>query len=264
MDLRLNRLRHAIKAEVRGMNERVAVDWSTAFSSGPALLARSSTADRVAEVLRTRIIEGYLAPGTRLSEEAIGAALMVSRNTLREAFRLLCHERLAVHEMNRGVFVRVLSEDDVVDLYRLRRLIECAAVRAVRECPKGALDAVRAAVEDGEREAALGQWLNVGTADLRFHQAVAGLAGSARVDDLMRGVLAELRLIFHVMPSPQLFHQTYLARNREICELLEAGDGPAAERALASYLTDAEHELISAYRARETGPRLVGNESKEN
>ena len=74
-------------------------------------LARSGTAARVTEILREQIAGGLFPPGTRLSEEAIGEALGVSRNTLREAFRLLGHEQLVVHELNRGVFVRVLRTD---------------------------------------------------------------------------------------------------------------------------------------------------------
>ena len=76
------------------------------LSAERAALGRASTAGRVAEILRSHVTEGRLPPGTRLSEEDIGAALGVSRNTLREAFRLLAHERLLVHEFNRGVFVR--------------------------------------------------------------------------------------------------------------------------------------------------------------
>src|SRR5258707_808947 len=90
-----------------------------------SLLGRSSTAERVAGILRDRVIEGFFPPGTRLSEEAIGEALGVSRNTLREAFRLLAHEHLLVHELNRGVFVRTLTKEDVVALYRVRRVLEC-------------------------------------------------------------------------------------------------------------------------------------------
>lgn len=244
------------------MGEDVMVDWSAELGSEREMVARTATADRVADVLRTRIIEGLLAPGTRLSEEAIARVLGVSRNTLREAFRLLCHERLAVHELNRGVFVRVLSVDDVVDLYRLRRLIESAAVRAVGQRPQPALDAVRAAVSDGERAAARKLWREVGTVDLRFHQALAGLLDSPRIDELMRGLLAELRLVFHVMPRPHHFHEAYLARNREICELLEAGNVGAAEHALTAYLDDAERELLNAYRERRAGAESRGDAGK--
>src|SRR3954454_3634165 len=72
---------------------------------------RSSTAERVAELLRHRVIEGDLPPGTRLSEEQLVEVLHVSRNTLREAFRLLTHEGLLVHHLHRGVFVPELDED---------------------------------------------------------------------------------------------------------------------------------------------------------
>jgi DNA-binding GntR family transcriptional regulator len=126
----------------------------------------------------------------------------------------------------------------------------------------GALEAVRAAVSDGERAAARELWLEAGTADLRFHQALAGLLGSPRIDELMRGVLAELRLVFHVMPSRQHFHQAYLARNREIFELIEAGNLSAAEDALAVYLDDAEHELVDAYREHDGIAESMGEAGK--
>ncbi|MGI8985956.1 MAG: GntR family transcriptional regulator, partial [Nocardioidaceae bacterium] len=86
-----------------------------------SLAGCSSTAERVADVLRRRITEGDLVPGARLSEERLVCELHVSRNTLREAFRLLAHEGLLVHRLHRGVFVPELDEDDLVDLYRLRR-----------------------------------------------------------------------------------------------------------------------------------------------
>jgi DNA-binding GntR family transcriptional regulator len=221
--------------------------WVEELSGERAALTRASTAGRVAEILRSRITEGRLPPGTRLSEEDIGVALGVSRNTLREAFRLLAHERLLVHEFNRGVFVRRLSVDDVHDLYRFRRLVEGGVLRTTSaDAP---LDDVRRAVEEGESAAADGRWVDVGTANMRFHQAVAALAGSPRVEESMRHVLAELRLVFHVMAAPRTFHEPYLAENRRILDLLESGDVAGAAETLERYLTAAEAQLTEAYAA---------------
>lgn len=233
-------------------------DWLADLQAERSRLGRASTAGRVADVLRTRITEGSLAPGTRLSEEDIGTALGVSRNTLREAFRLLGHERLLVHEFNRGVSVRRLTVDDVRDLYQLRRILECGAVRrAAERFSPGAgssddrwaalLAPVRAAVEEGEAAAGRGEWLDVGTANMHFHQAVSALAQSPRVEEAMRHLLAELRLVFHVMAAPQAFHQTYLPHNRAILELLAEGDFAGAETAMAAYLDAAEAQLVEAY-----------------
>jgi DNA-binding GntR family transcriptional regulator len=217
------------------------------------LLDRSSTAERVAAILRERVTEGMFQPGTRLSEEAVGEALNVSRNTLREAFRLLTHERLLVHELNRGVFVRTLTRHDVAEIYRLRRIVECAAMREAASTHVAAqrrtaqLAGLRRAVDDGERAAQESRWADVGTANIRFHQAVVGLADSAHLDAFMSRILAELRLAFYVMHNPRRFHEPYLGRNRELLTVLESGNWAAAEAVLREYLTDAEHQLAQAY-----------------
>jgi DNA-binding GntR family transcriptional regulator len=210
------------------------------------LLDRTSTAARVAGILRERIMEGRFPPGGRLSEDAITSGLGISRNTLREAFRLLAHEKLLVHELNRGVFVRRPDAADVLDLYRVRRLVECAAVRA-RVPTEAEVKSLAEAVAEAEAAAAQGRWADVGTANLRFHQAIAGLLGSPRVDELMAQLAAELRLVFHVMANQRTFYEPYLPRNREILERLAEGDSDEAQRLLDAYLTDAERQLIDAY-----------------
>jgi len=212
-----------------------------------ATLDRGSAAERVADVLRSRITEGLFPPGKRLSEEELGAALGVSRNTLREAFRLLVHERLLVHMLNRGVFVRSLSADDVVDLYRMRRVLECAAIRSAGELSTATVAPVLAAVEQAEQAAGAGDWLSVGTANMRFHHAIVALARSQRMEEAARQVLAELRLVFHVMSSHREFHEPYLYRNRKIYHLLAAGDAEGAAKALEEYLDAAERQLLDAY-----------------
>ena len=221
------------------------------------LLGRSSTAERVAAILRDRITVGQLPPGTQLAEAAIVEALAVSRNTLREAFRLLTHERLLVHELNRGVFVRTLSEQDVIEIYRVRRLIELAALRGLIEGDAEALDRdrdgrdrlaeVAVAVTDAEQAAEENRWQDVGTANLRFHRALVELADSPRIDDFMAQILAELRLVFHVISDPRNLHEPYIVRNRQVFEALRGGDIEGAEVLLKEYFDDAERQLVQAH-----------------
>ncbi|MEU6542523.1 GntR family transcriptional regulator [Streptomyces sp. NPDC046859] len=214
-----------------------------------ALLGRTSTAERVSDILRSRISEGFFPPGTRLSEDSIGGALGVSRNTLREAFRLLTHERLLVHELNRGVFVRVLTVEDVEDIYRTRRLVECAVVRGLGE-PPYPLEGPAEAVAEGQRAVREGDWKSLGTANIHFHRELVALAGSERTDELMRSVFAELRLAFHVVDDPRRLHEPYLARNQELLRALEAGDTAGAERILGVYLDDSLERVVEVYRRR--------------
>jgi DNA-binding GntR family transcriptional regulator len=220
---------------------------AAALSRERPALTHASTAGRVTDILRTHITEGLFPPGMRLSEEAIGRALGVSRNTLREAFALLCHERLAIHHMNRGIFVPTLTREDVSEIYTVRRMVEGSAARMAGTASPQARKAVSDVVDSAEAHAAAGRWLDVRTEDLRFHQAVAGLAGSTRVDELMGRALAELRLVFHAMEQPEQFHRPYLERNRSIADSIMRGDGETAERDMLSYLADAEAQILAAY-----------------
>jgi len=228
----------------------MAASWAEQLAGDREALSSGSRAERTADILRERIIEGLFRPGERLSEEELSAALSVSRNTLREAFRQLGQEGVLVHEFGRGVFVRTLSAEDVRDIYAMRRILELAAVRNLPHAPAGALDAVRRAVESAEDAAARSDWFAVGTANMRFHQSVAELTGSRRVRDVVRRLLAELRLVFVVMADLREFHQPYLTSNRELYGLLAAGDVAAAEKALVAYFDAAEGQLLAAHAER--------------
>jgi DNA-binding GntR family transcriptional regulator len=220
--------------------------WENA-AEDRARLDRVGTAEKLAEILRDRVVEGYFPPGSRLSEEVICSLLNVSRNTVREAFRLLCHERLAVHEFARGVFVRELSDEDISDVYRLRRMLECAAVREFPAAPQETLRPIEEAINRGAAAALANDWRSVGTADLHFHQGIIRIVQSPRLDEFIQRVLAELRLAFAVMPNLRSFHEPYLERNRTIWRLLSEDKAELAEMELVDYLKDAERQLLQMW-----------------
>jgi DNA-binding GntR family transcriptional regulator len=217
-----------------------------AGSSSPVA---ASTAERVVDVLRGYLIEGRIVPGTRMSEEAFASAMSVSRNTLREAFRILAHEKLLVHEMNRGVFVRELTVDDVRSIYQFRKMIETSALAQTETHTPLQKSKIRLAVTEGLAAAEAEDWRGLGTANMHFHLAIAGLARNSRVDGAMSQLLAEQRLAFHVMTPLRDFHDPYLADNQRICELIEAGEVAQAAKHLGAYLDRACAQMVAAFEA---------------
>jgi DNA-binding GntR family transcriptional regulator len=223
-----------------------AAETYRALASQREQLDRAGLSTQVADIVRSRILDGQFRPGTRLSEPDICAALKVSRNTVREAFRTLMQERLVAHELNRGVFVRIPRPEDVSEVYKCRRVVECTALR---EHPRTGTDLapLAASLERADHCAAQDDWTGVGTADVDFHRAITALNDSRLLDAMMAGVWNELRLIFHVVAHPDVFHGPYLRRNHEVFEAL--GRGAAAEAAdmLADYLSDAQAQILAAY-----------------
>ena len=156
----------------------------TAVATTPTL------SERVAEQLRGQITQGVYAPGQRLSEQALSESLGISRNTLREVFRMLAKDGLVKHSPNRGVFVAVPSIASIIDIYRVRRLIECQALaQAYPRHP--AKKSMREAVEAALKARGEGDWVAVGTANMAFHSAIVRLADSERLDLLFAPVMAE-------------------------------------------------------------------------
>lgn len=95
--------------------------------SQPARLAgidRQGLASAVTLRLRDMIIEGTLAPGTRLNERVLCEQLMVSRTPLREAFKVLAGEGLIELLPNRGAQVAELSLADIEQTFEVLGALE--------------------------------------------------------------------------------------------------------------------------------------------
>lgn len=99
----------------------------------------------------------------------------------------------------------------------------------------------------GVGAAQVGDWVAVGTANMHFHRAIAALAGSPRVDEIMSQLLAELRLVFHVMPRIRDFYEPYIKDNERIAKLLEARRSEDAVAVLLDYLDRAERQLLRQF-----------------
>ncbi|WP_311224123.1 MULTISPECIES: GntR family transcriptional regulator [unclassified Acidovorax] len=215
------------------------------MSEQPAL----NLTDRVGDQIRRRIVAGEFAPGQRLSEAALAESLDISRNTLREVFRLLTKEGLLKHEPNRGVSVAVPSIASIIDIYRVRRLIECQALaQAYPRHP--ARQHLREAVDAAQRCRDAGDWQGVGTANMELHMAVVELADSERLNVMFSHLLAELRLAFGLLKDPEFLHAPYVDMNVRVVELFEAGKLQDAAAHLNEYLVQSERIVLAAYARR--------------
>ncbi|KQP35271.1 GntR family transcriptional regulator [Pseudorhodoferax sp. Leaf274] len=220
----------------------------------PPALPAETLSERVVEQLRQSITQGVFAPGQRLSEQALSDDLGVSRNTLREAFRTLAKDGLVKHAPNRGVFVAIPSIASIIDIYRVRRLIECQALaQAYPRHP--AKKRMRTAVQAALRARETGDWPAVGTANMEFHMAVVELADSERLNGMFAPVLAELRLAFGLLQDAEFLHAPYVDMNVKILEATEAGRYAEAATTLQDYLVHSERIVLAVYARRlaETG-----------
>ena len=202
-------------------------------------------ADRLARRMRALLISGELSPGQRLSEAAFSERFDVSRNSLREAFRLLTKDGLLHHEANRGVFVAVPSMASIIDIYRVRRMLECGALRqAWPQHP--AIRIMRQSVSDGQRARDASDWTGVGSANMVFPAAVVDLSDSARLNEFYARISAELRLCFGLLNDPEHLHAPFVDMNATILSLVEENRPVEAAAQMETYLNLAERTMLKA------------------
>jgi DNA-binding GntR family transcriptional regulator len=213
----------------------------------PALTPLPTAAERAAEVIREHIFNGEFAPETPLPETTVAQALHVSRNTVRDAFRMLINEHLLAYEVNRGVSVRSLGADDLADIYALRKMFELPALDRMAQAGEAPdLAALRDTVAAAERAKDQGDWTELGTRNLVFHAQIVAVFRSPRIDQFFRRLMTEMRLGFLAIADARALHEPYHVRHRELLALLEAGDFATARAELASYLDDAERQITAA------------------
>ncbi|MHC5559351.1 GntR family transcriptional regulator [Kocuria sp. U4B] len=230
---------------------------SAAAGAGPA--PQGEATPWTAEVLRRGITAGRLLPGTKLSEAQVSRVLGISRNTLREAFTALADENLLTRVPNRGVFVARPGADEVQEVHRVRLALETSALRWAQPGPQPEL---QAAVRAGRAARERGDVRGMADANQRFHRAVVGLAGSARQDELMDRILAEMRLVFFSMREDPSFHEPYLERNARILALFEAGHREEAALEMEDYLRVSREQLLGALEERPAARTGAGSWSR--
>ena len=208
-----------------------------------------SVADAVAAELRNRLLSGYYTGGEQLRDTDLTREFGVARPTVRAAVAALVAEGLLERGRGRSAEVRSFSAEDAIDLYRLRRPIEAAAIDmlATGEADIAGVRAASAAFM------ALGEgtsWDVVADHDVAFHRAVFAATGSPRLLRTFDEVGAELRLLIALL-RPAYGSVAALAREHQVLlATLEAGNADRAAAAWSAHFDDSERFFLDLIKER--------------
>jgi len=97
--------------------------------SANAPASGKTRADVVFEAIDEAILNGDIAPGSKLTEEQLAAHFGISRGPLREAINRLEGRRLIERIPHAGVRVIALSDADLAEIYAMREVLEGLACR---------------------------------------------------------------------------------------------------------------------------------------
>jgi DNA-binding GntR family transcriptional regulator len=159
-------------------------------------LAPRALYEEVAELLRQRIFQRELEPGSWIDEVKLALEYGISRTPLREALKVLATEGLVTMKMRRGAYVTEVSEQDLHEVYHLLSLLESDAAGVVAERASAAELKELAAIH-AELEAAVANRDQFFPINERFHMRLLEIAGNRWRNQMVADLRKVMKLNRH-------------------------------------------------------------------
>lgn len=206
---------------------------------------RTTAAERVFTQLREEILTGHLPPGSQHSIYRLADQLEVSRTPVREAVLRLADAGLVTVERNRGLRVRGVTVQDVLEVFDLRLLLEVPATAFAarhatteqRDDLRDRLAAMGRAAQDDDEQA-------FETHDRALHAALHAVSGNVRLGEEVLSLRASIQARGAVTLHRSRGAQEILEEHAPIVEAVVAGDVGRAASLMRDHLVHTAELLV--------------------
>lgn len=213
------------------------MSYFSARMTGRPFAAKSAKSATAFNALKRDIMLGTLPAGTALTELDLAAHFGCSQGTVREALLQLQEEGLVLRKGHRGTQVSACTEDEAIEMFRVRKQIECNGIVRVLAAPSRTLISDLKALFGEMTEAArLGDELELASFDRDFHRRIFQDAGLPALDPILhRCLVHNHRFKISRSTTPRDLLAT-AQRHGPIIESIESGDVARAIGALHHHI----------------------------
>jgi len=201
---------------------------------------------RIFNYIREDILNGRYKPGDNLVETKLAEELGVSRTPIREAIRQLELEGLVLSVPNKGVIVQGITQQDIDDIYTIRRLIEGQAVHwAVERIDPDELKELQEVVELMEYYTRKEDYEQLAKLDTRFHDIIYDACKSK----VLRHTLSSFHHYVQKarLGSLKVPHRAIdaLKEHKAILEAIDKKNPQEAEELMVQHISHASMNLLT-------------------
>lgn len=198
----------------------------------------ATTADTVAAALRRALHQGRWPPGAPLRQEDLAAEFGVSRIPVREALNKLQAEGLVVVEPNRGAFVARLSVSEVDEIFDLRVLLECDALRhAIPQHTPRSLRQLHALQAELDAEDDPHLWM---ATDAAFHEVLYAPSDRSKTLEMIAALRASVTRLYRAHLSPNTRRKGWRDEHHALLKAVGARQVDKAVAALTRHLRETQ------------------------
>ena len=213
------------------------------------LTGEASLAEEIAQILRSRIINGEEAMGEKLVENKIATELKVSRTPVRDAFQQLSKERLIEYIPNKGCFAKGFGKEDLRDIYAVRNAVEQLAVEwAIRNRTDEDIKILREQLEIMAFYTANGMNEKLLQANEDFNKIIYRMTESRFIVQALKSYQDYIHLARIDILSKKDSLQEIYEEHVSIFKAIEAGDTDTAKKEVSRHLDESYKRAAAKWR----------------
>jgi DNA-binding GntR family transcriptional regulator len=216
------------------------------MSALPPIVTAEGLSRQIADQLKQLIYAGEFKAGDRLNEAALAVRMGTSRGPIREAIRILTGTGLVTPVVNRGVFVRKVSIQEMLEIYELRALVfGFAAGRAaenITDAGRARLETLLAGMDRAAAADDSGLYYDL---NVQFHELVLLLSNSRRAHQLYDSYVKELHQYRRQNFNAPGNMRRSNVEHRKIYEAIAAGDVARAKQCAEEHIAAGRGRLLA-------------------
>ena len=196
--------------------------------------------------LLTAIETGQIDPGTRLLETELAIKFGVSRTPIREAIRKLESEGIVRHMPRVGAVVRKLGQQEIVELYEMRIVLEStAAEMAAQHASVAEIDTLAALNDD---MVTTDDFIEVAQINRQFHLCIVDAARNQFLIHCYNDLSNTLMLLGKTTLESKQRIEVVSKQHQDIIQALRDRDAGAAAGAMRVHMQTSLAHRLKAYR----------------
>ncbi|MCG8482538.1 MAG: GntR family transcriptional regulator [Clostridia bacterium] len=214
-----------------------------------ALSNNHSLSNTVFDILREKILKGDYLPGEKIKESNIANELNVSRTPIREAFKQLEQEGLIENITNKGAFVIGFTQQDIDDMYEVRKVIEgiamCWAIERINEEELKQLQEVYELMEFYTQKKDINKVLEINT---QFHEIIYAATKSRFLSQILKAYQFYVRKGRQAGLNNEDILEETMKEHKDILDCFYSHDTDQGSKEIIRHLNNAKQRAESNMR----------------
>lgn len=189
------------------------------------------------DIIRDKILKGEFEPGGRLREDLLAEEIAMSRTPVREAINRLVADGLIINNVRKGLYLIQPEDCEIEDYIDIRSALEKLSVeKCIKNITEEHKEKIRGSLQEFKTALDAEDYVKCNTLDADFHLAIARIAGSKKLLELLKefSVFFQLARRTEKRTHPREKNEQTFREHSLIAEAILKKDTEAARKAITA------------------------------